>query len=39
VLVVFDLAEDGFDLDVALNSQSFALLREQVVAGLFPEAS
>ena len=34
---MFDLAENRFDLDVALNSQDFALLRKQVGSGLISE--
>ena len=39
VHIVFDLTEDRFDLDVALHSQRFALLGEQVGTCEFSEAS
>ena len=37
--IVFDLAEKGFDLDIALHSQLFALFRKQICFGLFSDAS
>jgi hypothetical protein len=35
---VFDVTEDGFDIDIALDAESLALLRKQVILGLLPKA-
>jgi len=34
---VFDLAENGFDLHIALDTQGSAMLRKQISFGLFPK--